>query len=77
MYDSRPDTLEHIDRVRYFMNNVMYNLRIRHNNHDASKLTHPELSAFDIATPKLADLGHAHLITPEGVTRVEQPKKEE
>lgn len=55
-YDSRPETLVHIDRVRDFVHAVMVNLRNRANAHDASKLVEPELSAFDIATPKLAGL---------------------
>lgn len=55
-YDSRPETQAHIDRVRHFIDRVMHNLSDRHNKHDASKLVEPELSAFDIATPKLAKM---------------------
>ena len=55
-YDSRPETQEHIDRVRWFLSGAIQNLRKRGRGHDASKLVEPELSAFDIATPKLAGL---------------------
>ena len=55
-YDSRPETWEHIYRVRHFLDLVMHNLECRAAVHDASKLEPPELEAFDIATPKLANL---------------------
>jgi hypothetical protein len=55
-YDSRPETQEHIDRVRYLIAKAIVNLQKRLTEHDASKLVAPELSAFDIATPKLASL---------------------
>lgn len=55
-YDSRPETQEHIDRVRHFMERARDNLYHRLRYHDASKMIEPELSAFDIATPKLANL---------------------
>jgi hypothetical protein len=55
-YDSRPETREHIDRVRHFIRIAQHNLASRSVAHDRSKLVEPELSAFDIATPKLANL---------------------
>lgn len=55
-YDSRLETEEHIDRVRHFINRAITNLNNRYTKHDASKLMEPELTAFDIATPKLANL---------------------
>lgn len=55
-YDSRPETMEHISRVRHFLSLAVINLKGRGIRHDASKLVQPELMAFDIATPKLADL---------------------
>jgi uncharacterized protein DUF5662 len=55
-YDSRPETRQHIDRVRHFMDESVANLIERAAVHDASKVVEPELSAFDIATPKLAQL---------------------
>jgi hypothetical protein len=55
-YDSRPETRQHINRVQHFLNLALANLRRRKWNHDASKLVSPELEAFDIATPKLAEL---------------------
>jgi hypothetical protein len=56
VYDSRPETQAHIDRVRWFMQAAIKNLAWRSEKHDASKLVEPELAAFDIATPKLAEL---------------------
>lgn len=55
-YDSSPETLEHIDRVRHFINRAILNITVRSKKHDATKLIEPEKSAFDIATPKLANL---------------------
>ena len=55
-YDSRPETWEHIDRVRHFLKLAINNLGSRGDEHDQSKLVEPELSAFDVATPKLAGL---------------------
>lgn len=55
-YDSRPETQEHIRRVRHFIARAVENLDGRSTFHDASKLMSPELEAFDIATPKLANL---------------------
>lgn len=55
-YDSRPETQEHIDRVRHFIVQALKNLETRAYKHDASKLVDPELGAFNIATQKLADL---------------------
>lgn len=56
VYDSRPETQEHIDRVRTFMLIAVLDLQTRSRVHDMSKMMEPELSAFDIATPKLAEL---------------------
>ena len=55
-YDSRPETQQHIDRVQHFLTKVVINLSWRARKHDDSKLIEPELSAFDIATPKLAQM---------------------
>ena len=55
-YDSRPETMEHIRRVRDFMFEAIVNLRNRSDNHDQSKLVEPELTPFNIATPKLAQM---------------------
>lgn len=55
-YDSRPDTWEHIDKVRGYLEAAVRNLLARSDRHDKSKLVEPELAAFDIATPKLAAL---------------------
>jgi hypothetical protein len=61
-YDSRPDTWEHIDNVRWKLSAVIADLQHRAVTHDRSKLFPPELEAFDIATPKLAGLTYG---TPE------------
>lgn len=55
-YDSRPDTYEHIGKVRGYLTQAVENLLRRAQRHDASKLVPPEVEAFDIATPKLAGL---------------------
>lgn len=55
-YDSRPETYEHIKRVRHFIYEATENLQKRSAVHDQSKMQEPELSAFDVATPKLAGL---------------------
>jgi len=61
-YDSRPDTWEHIDKVRRFLANVIANLQDRADRHDKSKLVAPEVKAFDRMTPLLATLTYG---TPE------------
>lgn len=52
-YDSRPDTYEHIEKVRALLLGCAVNLISRAHRHDASKLEEPELSTFDEYTPKL------------------------
>jgi hypothetical protein len=61
-YDSRADTRDHIKKVRLYLVDVAQRLLARGDDHDASKLVEPEKSAFDIATPKLANLTYG---TPE------------
>lgn len=53
LYDSRPDTLNHIEEVRRRMDQVIYNLNDRSYAHDKSKLESPELEVYDEYTPKL------------------------
>lgn len=55
-YDSRKDTLAHIERVRDLLNEVINNFRHRSEIHDASKLESPEKEVFDKVTPKLRGL---------------------
>jgi hypothetical protein len=55
-FDSRPETKKHIERVRWFIGRVVRNLGERAASHDATKLVEPELTPFNIATPKLAEL---------------------
>lgn len=52
-YDSRMDTIEHINTVRRFMANVQDNIVHRMIRHDHSKLCSPEKEIFDEFTPKL------------------------
>lgn len=61
-YDSRPDTYEHIGKVRGYLNDVIVDLVARAEHHDASKLVAPEVEAFDRMTPLLATLEYG---TPE------------
>lgn len=53
-YDSRPDTWEHIDKVRSFLSQIITELQNRSDDHDKTKLEDPELAIFDEYTPKLA-----------------------
>lgn len=55
-YDSRPDTYAHIATVREYMLKIVHNLMMRGHDHDLSKLEEPELSVFNVATPKLKAL---------------------
>jgi hypothetical protein len=52
-YDSRPETLAHIERVAELLAWVGLDLCQRGENHDASKLVDPELDTFNEYTPKL------------------------
>lgn len=54
--DSRPETWEHIHRVRELMQPVIVELLIRSTNHDASKLISPEVEAFDEVVGTLKEL---------------------
>lgn len=53
-YDSRPDTLKHIEEVRYRLLEVIHELSVRLAEHDQSKLESPELEIFNEFTPKLS-----------------------
>lgn len=55
-YDSAPDTLAHINRVRELIAEARAHLMERAQRHDQSKLKEPEKSAFDRATPRLKTL---------------------
>lgn len=55
-YDSRPETLAHIEEVRSRLGRVADDLRRRAAAHDLSKLLSPEREAFDESTPKLRGL---------------------
>jgi hypothetical protein len=53
MYDSRPETYEHIGVVRHYLTLSINELLTRAIEHDASKLVDPEVTTFDEYTPKL------------------------
>lgn len=55
-YDSTLSTLDHIDRVRWYMRLMMWALEERARVHDASKLLPPEKKVFDEVTPFLRGL---------------------
>jgi len=55
MEDQRPKTLEHIREVQKQIYTVIYALKDRAKNHDASKLESPERETFDEFTPKLRE----------------------
>lgn len=52
-YDSLPDTLAHIGRVRQLIRLCQSNLNTRALHHDDSKCEAPEKPVFDEMTPKL------------------------
>lgn len=54
-FDSRPDTYEHIGKVRANLSKVIRSLLHRAEVHDQSKLKEPEVSVFNEYTPKLAE----------------------
>lgn len=54
-YDSRPETVEHIRRVRTLMMRVGQELTERAVQHDRTKLEPPEKPVYDEMTPKLED----------------------
>lgn len=56
MYDSAPDTREHISKVHERIREIRMHLFDRAEAHDRSKLIEPEKSGFDMLTPKLAEL---------------------
>jgi hypothetical protein len=58
MYNSRPETLKHIEKVRSFIERIANELCIRGLIHDVSKLQEPEKSIFDEYTPKLKDCNY-------------------
>ena len=55
-YDSRPDTVQHIARVREYMGQAGRDLHDRALVHDQSKLHPPELDTWDRMTPRLAGM---------------------
>jgi hypothetical protein len=55
-YDSREDTLKHIERVRKYLDVLIMAVVMRKEGHDASKLESPEKETFDRVTPLLAGL---------------------
>lgn len=58
VYDSRPDTIEHILRVRELLYIAQNKLEARGFVHDQSKLKEPEKSAFDACTARLKAMAY-------------------
>ena len=56
LYDSKPDTIQHIETVREYLTRFRDALFVRGHNHDLSKLVSPEKEAYDILTPRLSGL---------------------
>jgi len=54
MSDSRPETWEHINHVRRYLNMIITDLMSRAELHDLSKLATPEIETFDEYTDKLS-----------------------
>lgn len=52
-YDSADETKQHITTVGKYTDQVRFNLKLRGETHDNSKLHHPEKTGFDEYTPKL------------------------
>lgn len=50
-YDSRPETWEHIHKVRGYLSQMVALLMERAQEHDQSKLVSPEVEAFNEAVP--------------------------
>ena len=55
-YDSTTDTLNHINRIRDLLGQIIGELERRAEVHDRSKLQPPEKEAFDELIPKLKEL---------------------
>jgi len=55
MYDSRPDTYQHIQTVQALLFKCVKDLLWRAEAHDLTKLHDPEKAVFDEFTPKLKD----------------------
>lgn len=56
LYDSTSDTLDHIARVRLYLDMAQDNFAHRAAVHDLSKLRDPEKVVFDQVTPELKEL---------------------
>ena len=71
IYDSTQDTLQHIDRVNFYMDTMIKDLSHRNVVHDQSKLKEPEKEYFDKYTPRLATLTFG---TPEYTQNIQDLK---
>jgi len=54
-YNSKPDTIKHISRVKELLTHASNELLVRADKHDNSKLLSPEKELFDEYTPKLKE----------------------
>ena len=71
VYDSATETLEHIGRVRFYMDPMIWDLQERKRVHDLSKLKDPEKEYFDKYTPRLKTLTFG---TPEYTQNIQDLK---
>jgi len=55
-YDSKLDTIKHIERVKELLFNSIEEISKRAKNHDKTKLENPEKDGFDIYIPKLKEI---------------------
>jgi hypothetical protein len=69
-YDSRADTLAHIQRVSMLIDLCCVNLRLRAKLHDDSKLHEPEKSVFDACVPKLKELAYGSAEYKQALTEL-------
>ena len=71
-YDSKPETLAHKSRVKFYMLKAIKELINRAGLHDASKLLYPEKPVFDKMTPLLAKSTYG---SPEYMKMLSQMKE--
>lgn len=70
IYDSTTDSLKHIRRVAELLNQCTIELIKRANEHDRSKLEHPEKEAYDQLTPEFRKLQYG---SPEYLEVINRP----
>jgi hypothetical protein len=69
-YDSRGDTVTHIQTVRRYVRRIIEDLDARAAHHDASKLKDPEKEAWDRGTPELSKVKYGTQEYRDSFTRL-------